>query len=72
MTDRAMQHYLERVESDFITNDDGYEVFWPEGNGGYYASHVLRAIADELDKRNGPYDDMVNEYLESQQEVASA
>lgn len=65
MTDRAMSEYLERIEGDFITNDDGYEVFWPEGNHGYYDPFVLRAIADELDKRNGPWDDQINEYFEN-------
>lgn len=57
--------YLDRiVEKDFVTNVDGEEVFWPEGGNGYYSSYILRAIADELDKMNGPYNDRLEEYFE--------
>lgn len=64
MTDRYMTAYLERIEDDFVTNEAGDEVFWPTGNNGYYDSVVLRAIADELDKMNGPWNDTVEEWFE--------
>lgn len=65
MTDRAMYDYFERIEDSFVMNTAGDEVFWPTGNNGYYDAFVLRAIADELDKRNGPWNDMVEEYFEN-------
>lgn len=60
-----MQDFFERIEGDFVTNEAGEEVFWPTGNGGYYNAYVLRAIADELDTRNGPWNDILDEYFES-------
>jgi hypothetical protein len=65
MADKSMQDYLERIEDDFVTENDGFEVFWPEGDHGYYDAAVLRAIADELDKRNGPWKDQLEEWEES-------
>lgn len=44
MTDRAMHDYFERIESAFVTGNDGYEVFWPEGNNGYYAQAPPRDV----------------------------
>lgn len=41
---------------DFVTGPDGCVIFWPDGfpNGGFNAWH-LRAIADELDRRNADW-----------------
>lgn len=63
--DRAMHDYFDRIEGDFVTNEAGDEVFWPTGNNGYYDSYVLRAIADELDKRNAPWNDRLEEWFEN-------
>jgi hypothetical protein len=60
-----MHDFFERIETDFVTNEAGDEVFWPTKNGGYYDAHVLRAIADELDKRNGPWNDRVEDWFEN-------
>lgn len=57
--------WIDRItETDFITNEAGDEVFWPTGNHGYYDAFMLRAIADELDKMNGPWNERVEEYFE--------
>lgn len=37
---------------DAVVNDDGYYVFFAVERGGYWESHVLRHIADELDRLN--------------------
>lgn len=39
-------------QGEFITGNDGVAVFWPQQPGGGYNAHHLRAIADELDRRN--------------------
>lgn len=72
MTERAMQDFFERIEDHFVTNEAGDEVFWPpaQNNGGYYDAHVLRAIATELDKRNAPWRDRMEEYFEDLERTA--
>lgn len=43
---------------EFVTDVDGYVYYWPDGSKhGHLAAHHLRAIADELDRRNKPWDD---------------
>lgn len=38
---------------EFITDDDGYVYFWPDGyKFGHFSANTLRGIADELDIRN--------------------
>lgn len=65
-----MQEYIDRVtKRDFVTNEAGDEVFWPTDNRGYYDSFTLRTIADELDKMNGPWNDRIEEYFETQEEA---
>jgi len=39
---------------EFIRDDSGFFVYWPEKAQGCYASYVLRWIADELDRLNAP------------------
>lgn len=60
---RQMHDFFDRIEDLFVTNEAGEEVFWPQG-GGYYNAYVLRAIADELDTRNRPWEDRLEEYFE--------
>lgn len=50
---------------EFITGDDGFVVYWPTNKrGGYYAAHDLRALADELDRRNAAWEAELNAYFE--------
>ena len=47
----------------FATADDGFIAFWPEPNRGFLTAHDLRAIADELDRRNAPWAAEVEAYF---------
>lgn len=40
----------------FLMKEDGYYDFWPEDRAGYWPAHMLRALADELDKINKDWD----------------
>lgn len=44
---------------DVIMEVDGYYTFWPEGHGGYWEAHMLRAVADCLDELNEPWDTQI-------------
>ena len=46
---------------DFVAGDDGYYLFWPITNNGAYTARDLRAIADELDRRNEGIDTLLRE-----------
>jgi hypothetical protein len=77
MTDQ-FENIIQLVEErgEFVMAEDGYIVYWPTtepvkhpsggttGGGGFYPSYVLRAIADELDKRNAVWDAQVRADLE--------
>jgi len=43
---------------DILAGDDGYLIYWPSG-GGALSAAMLRVIADELDRRNKPWDDII-------------
>lgn len=45
----------EAVKEDIVTNDDGYRVYWPGLNGGYFEAPCLRIIADYLDELNAAW-----------------
>ena len=38
--------------ADIVRGDDGVWIFWPAPNTGAYPAHLLRAIADHLDRIN--------------------
>lgn len=50
-------------QGDFVTGEDGYVVFWPSAGGGAFSEWVLRALADELEKRNAAWHAKVMEEL---------
>lgn len=70
-TDSAFAQTHVRVaqeRNEFVTLEDGYVYWWPTlqavqhpgggttGGGGALSAHELRAIADELDRRNAAWD----------------
>ncbi len=54
---RCMKISHER--GDFVCGDDGDYVVWPDGKDGAMSPHHLRWIADELDRLNKEWDDIV-------------
>jgi hypothetical protein len=63
--DKTLDEYVEGLCDTGViyTEIDGYNVLWV--GDGYLPSYVLRYIADQLDKMNQPWDDLVNEYFET-------
>ncbi len=62
-----MSDLINKVKAlnEFITLDDGFVYYWPAGHaGGALSSHQLREIADELDRRNAPWQADINKYFE--------
>lgn len=53
MTDEA--RIIEVASRDFVEDVDGYLYWWPSGQG-HWAAYALRIVADELDRRNAPWD----------------
>lgn len=62
---RIVQIADERGE--FVYLEDGFLYYAPEATGGCIAAHELRALADELDRRNKAWEDQINEYFRNQQ-----
>lgn len=54
-----MSDILKAVAKELFPDVDGYVKYWPK-QGGFLEAHHLRAIADELDRRNKAWDDEVN------------
>lgn len=59
-----MHRAVERATAmrDFITFEDGYVWYWPSGVGGFNAGE-LRALADELDRRNAEWNAIVQKEI---------
>lgn len=51
-------------KEEFVTEVDGFVYYWPSREwGGAYSSHVLRILADELDRRNEAWSAEIDEYF---------
>lgn len=66
------EEYRQRViaigdeRKEFVTDVDGFIYWWPDGSPhGPLASHHLRRLADELDRRNEPWQKRVDDYFEA-------
>lgn len=55
------------AQQDFIAFEDGYLRYWPEKIHGAFIAADLRIIADELDRRNAPWDAQVRAVLGRQE-----
>lgn len=62
---RYEKRLIELIEerNEFVTDVDGYLYWWPEGFNGHLSSYQLRAIADELDRINEPWNKQIDEYF---------
>jgi len=49
-----------KVIGSFVMQDDGYFGYYPNEISGYWSSHALRLVANELDELNKEW----NEYIE--------
>lgn len=50
--------------NEFVTLDDGFVYYWPATGCGALSAYQLREIADELDRRNAPWQADINKYFE--------
>lgn len=50
--------------NEFVTLDDGFVYYWPPTGCGALSAYQLREIADELDRRNAPWQADINKYFE--------
>ena len=71
--DALEQEIIEKSQErgDFVTGDDGFVIFWPEGQRGAFEAWHLRAIANELDRRNESWLKQMNEFFEKQLDKTS-
>lgn len=53
------------ANGDFVTGDDGFVVFWPEGQCGGFEAWHLRVIADELDRRNASWQAEISSFFDA-------
>ena len=68
MTDAA--RVIALAEPDFVTAEDGFVVWWPTKVGGFHEAWSLRAIADELDRRNADWAAQIEAYFSGQGQAA--
>lgn len=60
------QRVITMAQRDFIAFEDGYLRYWPDKINGALSAADLRIIADELDRRNAPWDAQVNSYFQKE------
>ena len=51
--------------NEFVRDVDGFLYYFPTVGGGHFSSDILRIIADELDKRNKPWQDQIEKDFEA-------
>lgn len=73
----TIEEYRQRViatgdeRKEFVMDVDGFIYWWPEGTThGHIASHHLRWLADELDRRNEPCRKRVAGYFKANAEIS--
>ena len=55
---------LAEERKEFIQLEDGFWYWWPSVKGAV-PSHQLLAIAEELDRRNAPWEREIEKYFEN-------
>lgn len=64
-----MTAYIVKIadkRGEFVTENDGFTYWWPQGQG-FLSAHHLRELADELDRRNAAWEAQLNEYFAKQE-----
>lgn len=61
-----LPEWIQRLyaDGDLVTGDDGFVLYWPEGRKGALNAVALRALADELDRRNAPHQAQLDKFFE--------
>lgn len=62
MTDVNRLVQMASENGDFVTGDDGFVFFWPKGCNGGLSEWMLRALADEIERRNAPWAAQLEQY----------
>jgi hypothetical protein len=67
--ERATVCRLAEERGEFVTDVDGFVYWWPSAkpeHDGHLSPHQLRFLADELDRRNAPWQAQINDYFDSE------
>jgi len=59
----AAAELIAAASEDMLKDVDGYFYYFPKPNGGSLAPWMLREIANELDRRNDPWDRELDKYF---------
>jgi hypothetical protein len=59
----AIKRLIEQASDDLLQDVDGFFYYFPRPGGGSLSPWMLRAIADELDRLNAPYEAEIDEYF---------
>jgi len=52
---------------DIFAKEDGFYDFWPAlDKAGYWSSYLLKALAEQLEAMNAPYQKEIDDYLEAE------
>jgi hypothetical protein len=60
---RFKQRIKDSLDSEIVTTEDGYKVWWPSKVHGYFNASTLRYMADLLDEYNKEWDQIVASQL---------
>lgn len=62
--DRKQVIRISDERKEFTRGDDGFVYWWPDGSPhGHLTAHHLRLIADELDRRNKKWNNIIEDYF---------
>lgn len=54
---------LANERGEFVTDVDGLVYYLPSPHVGHFSPYQLRTLADELDKRNAPWETLIDSKL---------
>ena len=76
MPPETIEEYRQRIirisdeRKEFVTDVDGFVYWWPDGSpNGHLASHHLRWLADELDRRNEKWQKNIDDYFSANDKI---
>lgn len=66
MRTRSVTQLIEKAQADFVVEMDGFVYYAPVAGRGHFNAWMLRALADELDRRNAAWEAEIEHYFEQQ------